>query len=223
MEEQQLTEKEAMHNKIFDKIEEIYQRKSKDGKPTGKNFVTHLIRAYMPVNKIHKLWDSKDKKLKCAITGHGLCTIDDAFKALNSEGMDAKLMEHLKATFNGFEQEHPLKKELKGRVLAYSGKDTDTAMCLDAVQAFIDWVQTKILAGDKHIHWVISDMRRKETINQVRQKLPDAADQAKIDKLEKISKKPQRATMALGDLAALKELQEKLKQQESENVNNNSK
>lgn len=221
MEEKQLTAQEATHNKIFDKIEEIYQRKSKDGKSTGKNFITHLIRAYLPVNKIHKLWDSKNKKIKCAITGHGLCTIDDAFKALNSEGMDEKLMQYLKSSFNGFEQEHPLKKELKGRVLAYSGKDTDTALCLDAVQAFVDWVQTKMLQGDKHINWVVSDMRRKEMVSEVRKKLPNAEDQAKIDKLEKISKHPKRATTSLGDLAALKELQEKLKLQE-DGANDNS-
>lgn len=202
---------------IIKKIEEIYQSKNKEGKPTGKGFMTHLIRAYFPIDKIHKIWDSPKSNLKCAITGYGVCTIEDAFKALHSEGMDKKLMDHLKSMFK---EEgpgvHPLKSELKGKVIGYTGEKTDTVMCLEAVQAFVVWLQNKILSGDTHIQWLMSDMRKSATINSIRERLPDEEDQKKIDRLEKLAKKPQRATMSLGDLATLKELQEKLKLQEEQ-------
>jgi len=201
---------------IINKIEEIYNSKNKEGKSTGKNFITHIIRAYTPVGKIQKIWDSSSKNLKCAITGHGVCTIEDAFQALHSEGMDKKMIEHLKAWGRGEAgiAESPFVKQLEGKVIGYTGQKTDTVMCLDAVEAFIAWLQHKILIGDKHISWVVGDMRKKEFIKVVREKLPAQEDQQRIDILEKASKHPKRATMSLGDMSALQELQQKLKNQE---------
>lgn len=201
---------------IINKIEEIYSSKNKEGKPSGKNFITHIIRAYTPIGKIQKIWDSPSKNLKCVITGHGVCTIEDAFQALHSEGMDVKLMEHLKACAKGEAGivQSPFMEQLKGKVIGYTGQKTDTVMCLDAVEAFIAWLQHKILTGDKHVSWVVGDMRRKEVIEVVRKKLPSQEDKKKIDTLEKISKHPKRATMSLGDMTALQELKQKLKNQE---------
>lgn len=199
---------------IFKKIEEIYNTKNKEGKPTGRNFITHLLRAYFPVDKSKKIWDSPKKNLKCAITGHGLCTIVDALTALHSEGMDKKMIEHMKAWANGEVKENPMRTELQGKILGWSGKDTDTALCEEAIQGLFNWYATKILNGDKHINWVIKDMQRQQVFTEVRKKLPDVEDQKKIDRMEKISKKPQRATMSLGDLGILNELHDKLKQQE---------
>jgi len=209
-----MTSEEMSQDNIIKKIEEIYQSKNKEGKPTGKGFMTHLIRAYFPVDKIHKVWDSPKNNLKCAITGYGVCTIEDAINALYSDGMNEKMMKHMQGMFRGESGVSPMWTELKGKVIGYTGDKTDTVMCLEAVQAFIVWLQNKILSDDKHINWLISDMRKDATISAIRTKLPAAEDQQKIDRLEKIAKKPQRATMSLGDVVALKELQEKLKLQE---------
>lgn len=212
-----MTAEEMSQDNIIKKIEEIYQSKNKEGKATGKGFMTHLIRSYFPVDKIHKVWDSPKKNLKCAITGYGVCTIEDAINALYSDGMNEKMLAHMQGMFRGESGVSPMWEELKGKVIGYTGEKTDTVMCLEAVQAFIVWLQNKILMGDKHINWLVSDMRKSATINAIRERLPEAEDQAKIDRIEKIAKKPQRATMSLGDLAALKELQEKLKLQEENN------
>ena len=209
-----MTAEEMSQDNIIEKIEEIYQSKNKEGKSSGKGFMTHLIRAYFPVDKVHKVWDSPKKNLKCAITGYGVCTIEDAINALYSDGMNEKMMKHMQGMFRGDSGVSPMWAELKGKVIGYTGEKTDTVMCLEAVQAFIVWLQNKILSGDSHINWLISDMRKTATINAIRTKLPDAEDQEKIDRLEKIAKKPQRATMSLGDMSALQELQVKLKLQE---------
>jgi hypothetical protein len=211
---------EQFNDEIFAKIEEIYNRKDENGKPTGRGFITHLIRAYTPIDKITKVWDSPKKDLKCVITGFDVCTIEDAFAALHSEGMDKKLIEHLQATMKGEPAVSPMKEQLKGKVLAYTGKDTTTVMCLDAVQVFIAWIQNKTLQGDKHMNWLIHDMRRKNTIQAIREKLPNPEDQKKINRVEQFTKKPKGATMSLGDLTILQELQTKLKAQESDKQNN---
>lgn len=206
---------EQFRDEIITKIEEIYQSKNKEGKATGKSFITHLVRAYFPVNKIGKIWDSPKNNLKCAITGYNVCTIEDAFKALHSDGMDKKMLDHMKAWGKGEAiEESPMKAELKGKVIGYTGQNTDTVLCLDAVQAFIVWVQNKILHGDNHISWILNDMRKSQQISLIRTKLPDPEDQKRIDILEKASKHPKRATMSLGDMSALQVLQAKLKAQE---------
>jgi hypothetical protein len=205
---------------ILKKIEEIYVTKNKEGKPTGKNFITHLLRAYFPIGKAQKVLDTpKGKVMKCAITGQKLMAADEIFYALhNADGQFMKdMVKHMQFQINPenkSEIEHPLAKITNGRLLGLTGEKTDTYLCHEALQELFNWYATKILMGDKHVNWVIKDMQRQAVIQQVREKLPDAEDQKKIDRVEQLSKKPKRATMSLGDLHVLTELHEKLKQQE---------
>lgn len=207
---------------IFEKIEEIYQSKNKEGKPTGKNFITHLLRAYFPLHKTQKVLDTpKGKEMKCAITGQKLMAADEIFYAMqNADGQFMKdMIQHLKVSVLNPEDkpavEHPLAKIANGRLLGLTGEKTDTFLSHDAVQELYNWYATKILNGDKHINWVIKDMQRQTVIQKVREKLPEAEDQKKIDRVEKISKQPKRATTSLSDMAILQELAEKLKQSEN--------
>ncbi len=201
------------HDKIVAKIEEIYTRKNKEGKETGKGFINHLLKAYLPVSKIQKVWETKPK-MRCCITNAPLCSIEDVWQITNKEEMGKKLVDHMAAAFRGENTPHPLKVELKGRVLAYTGENTETFMCLEAAQAFITWFQNKILHGDKNVSWVVKNIRTQETISAIRKKLPKDEDQKVVDMLEKKAKHPQRATYSLGEMASLKILQEKLKQEE---------
>lgn len=105
------------------------------------------------------------------------------------------------------------KRKIIRRVVGLVGENTDTYLCQEAYQGLYDWYCTKILHGDNHVAWIVKDEQRKTVISKVREKLPDAEDQKTIDKLEKISKHPQRATTSLGDMVALQVLQEKLRQQ----------
>lgn len=221
MEKAQAKTREEYRDELILKIEEIYNCKDKDGKLVSKNFITHLIRAYFPLNKIRKIWDNpKKKNLKCVITGHSLCTIEDAFKALNSEGMGEKLMGHLKAAFNGFDSEHPMKAQLKGKIMAYSGKDTDTVMCLEALEAFITWFQMKALGDDKHIAWLSQDIMRKEREKNfkenklIKESQPKTEDEKNEEIIRAKMKNPKPATMSLGDLSSLQELKAKFQLQE---------
>jgi hypothetical protein len=196
--------------KIIEKIEKLYQDKK------SKSFVIHLVRSYSPFEKIQKVWDSK-AAMRCCITNTPLCSIQDVWEITNSEGMDKKIVDHMSASFSGENPVHPIKEALKGRVLAYTGENTKTYMCLEAAQGFMTWLQNKILLDDKNISWVIKSMRTQETIKHIREKMPDENDQKIIDMLEKKTKHPQRATYSLGETLELKMLQEKLKLKEKKN------
>lgn len=208
---------EQRSEEIFLKIEEIYQRKSKDGKPVGKNFVTHLLRAYFPVGKAQRVIDVPEKLMKCAITGQSLFAVGELWNSIQEDKDFFKNM--TKSMFSHIDPEaekvdSPIAKIANGRVIGITGENTDTYLCQESYEGLFNWYANKILHGDKHISWVIHDMRRKNTITSIREKLPAAEDQKKIDRIEKISKHPERATMSLGDLSVLQELQAKLKQQE---------
>jgi hypothetical protein len=209
------------------KIEEIYQSKNKDGKPTGKNFITHLIRSYFPLGKCKNVVDVPEKPMKCAITGQKLMASGEILIAMqNDKGFfkdiltKASLMydidpETKEATLP--KVEHPFSKVANGRLLGLTGIDTDTYLCHEAYQALYNWYAGKILHGDNHINWVANDERKKSTIKVIRELLPDTEDQKKIDRAEQLLKRPKRASMSLGDVSALQELQAKLKMQENEN------
>lgn len=215
------SEQEQRDAEIFNKIEEIYQRKNKEGKPVGKNFLTHIIRAYFPMNKIQRVIDVPEKPMKCAITGQKLFALGEIWNAMHdNDGTFMKdMMKHMSYQISPDDKEpvqNPFEKVTNGRVIGHTGEKTDTYLCHEAIQGLFNWYATKILTGDKYINWLGHDMRRQHVVSSIRKKLPDAEDQKKIDKLEKISKHPKRATMSLGDMTALQELQAKLKKQEKE-------
>lgn len=203
-------------DQIIKKIEEIYQGKNKDGKPTGKNFITHLLRAYFPQGKASRVLDIPEKPMKCAITGQKLFAIGEIWNEMQNPEFFKNMTNSMIAniTPGADKVEHPIAKIANGRVVGITGENTDTYLCQESYEALFNWYADKILRGDKHISWVIKDMRVKSAIQSVREKLPEAEDQKKIDRAEQILKHPKRATMSLGDIAALKELQEKLKLKE---------
>jgi hypothetical protein len=206
---------------IIQKIEEIYQSKNKDGKPTGKNFITHLIRSYFPLGKCKNVVDVPEKPMKCAITGQKLMASGEILIAMqNDKGFFKDIAKTLlidPETKETVENQHPFSKVANGRLLGMTGIDTDTYLCHEAYQALYNWYAGKILHGDNHINWVANDERKKSTIKVIRELLPDTEDQKKIDRAEKLLKRPKRASMSLGDVSALQELQAKLKMQENEN------
>ena len=212
---------EQIINEIEIKIEEIYQRKDKDGKPKGKGFVTHLLCSYLPVQNINKVWDSKDNNLRCAITGTKLCTIEDAFQVLHSEGMDKKILDHMRSTLAGEVGVSPMKEELKGKVIAHTGKDTTTMLCLVGILALIQWYQNKILQKDKHVVWVANEIMRKNAPKPIKKERAPETEEEKNNRIareeevekEKAARKFKKTTTSLGDMSALQKLKEKMMQE----------
>lgn len=212
--EQDLQEKRM--NEIILKIEEIYNTKNKEGKPTGRNFITHILRAYFPQGKAHRVMDIPEKPMKCAITGQKLFAVGEIWNEIQNPEFFKSMTKAMISQLDPSKEkvENPLIKVANGRVVGITGENTDTYICQEAYEAIYNWYVTKILQDDKHISWVMRDMKIKSTINSVREALPEQDDQNKINRMEHILKHPKRATTSLGDMAILQELQEKLKAQE---------
>lgn len=205
-------------DQIYKKIEEIYTSTNKEGKPTGKGFISHLIRAYFPQGKAVRVMDSPKKPMKCSITGVGLFGIDEVYKHMTSEeGIKAFKQSMLVALDpEKYEKTNHIEEFKKGREMAVIGQDTDRYLSHDAYQVFYNWMIDKLFREDKHIAWLLKDIRNKIVFKEMRKQVPEEKFQKTINTLEQVTKNPnKKASLSLGDLAALQELKAKFESDES--------
>jgi hypothetical protein len=88
-----------------------------------------------------------------------------------------------------------------------TGEKTTTFMSIEGYRDFFDWVITKSLSGNKHINWLLGDIRRDSFLEREKQ-IGDENIQNKVKKLEP---KKRGATYSLGDASvALLKLKEQL-------------
>lgn len=200
------------NQKIFNKIEALYNLTDESGKQKNKTFFSHLIKAYLPVNNLTVAVAKpkrKDKKAKCVFTKKELVTLDQAKSGVDIEAMRVKMDEFAKSFDSEkgcFTSSTPMKQLFNGNVLAIQGKDTETYMSQESFATFITWVMAKIAEGDKHIKWTISQMKGTKFHPGI----------IISDKKPEKKQKPVHAystgssTTTLGDLSELQKLRDKL-------------
>ena len=176
--------------------------------PKSRNFLNHLVRAYMPVSNVQKVWETPAKDFNCVITKEPLFSSQDILKGIQSEEFQTAFMENLKAMFDDkIELKSPIATVVGDRKMGVTGKDTTTFMSVPTYQAFCDWVITKTLKGDKHIIWLISGINR----NSFMKRAENIQDEEVQNKIKSVNKaKDRTATYTLGDAS---EALLKLKQQ----------
>lgn len=191
---------------IYEKIDSLYTKDEK-----SKNFVLHLIRSYLPIDKIEKVWDKPTdlKKFKCAITGAKLISIGEIFEGIHSEEFKANFSANLKKQFETGEP--MLADVVKGRILGYQGKETNTYMCEEAIGELFNWVSTKILQGDGKINWTMRQMQAKQFLGKF-DKFGDDETKKQVNRIKQVVNKP--ATAKLSDNDVLQALKNKLEASE---------
>jgi len=208
---------EKHEQEIFDKIEEIYNSVDKSGSPKGKNFVTHLMRAYFPVGKCQRVLDVPEKSMKCAITGQKLFAVGELWNEMQNPEFFKSMTKSMIARIDPEAEkvENPMAKIANGRVIGLTGEKTDTYLCQEAYQQLYNWMATKLLTGDKHINWVMKSMRSKEMVNHIKKVLPEEENKPLVKRAEQLANHPKKAT--LGDLSILQQIKEKMEAKEKEN------
>lgn len=195
-------------NKIFDKLEEMYKKDEK-----SKNFVLHLVRAYMPIDKITKVLEKPAdlSKFKCALTSVKLISADEIFQGINTDEFKANFINDLKIVLDESGQQvkkdPAILKVTNGKLLGFTGKDTNTYMCNEACEQLLNWVSTKILQGDSKINWTVRSMQGKNQPKKKNTQRPQSSQTSQM------VHKP--ATSSLGDFSVLQSLKDKLEKQEN--------
>jgi hypothetical protein len=192
---------------IFVKLDEMLNNTKK------RNFLNHLVRSYVPFNKVEKVFDTPKGPFKCVLTDVKLFSIQDIFEGTQTEEFKKDLLDSLKfALDNNTPSMTPMKKLVGDRVLSVTGDKTTTFMSIEAYSLFYDWVITKSLTGNKHINWLLGDIRRESFIERAKQ-IDNPFIQTKVKKIE-----PKRhgATYSLGSTSdALSKLKEQLEKDET--------
>ena len=183
------------------------------GDSKKRNFLNHLVRSYIPISKVEKVFDKPKSFFVCVLTNEELCSIEDIFEGIQTEGFKKDFFDSLKLALDDKTPNITAIKKLIGdRKLGVSGEKTTTFMSLDVFLEFFDWVITKSLIGDKHINWLLGDIRRESFLERAKQ-IGDENIQNRVKKLEP---KKHGATYSLGEaseaLLKLKESLEKIKQ-----------
>jgi hypothetical protein len=128
--------------------------------PKSRNFLTHLIKNYIPTSNIEKVLTKPNSAFKCVLTKDELSSVEEIISGIESEdyrkNFNDYLTHFLDKSFNG---ETPIGKLIGEKKMGFTGKETTTFMCFNALQEFYNWVIYKSLSGNKHINWVLGDKR----------------------------------------------------------------
>jgi len=175
--------------------------------PKSKTFLNHLVKSYMPITNVEKVWDKPKSDFKCVISRDSLFSIQDILEGMQTEEYKKDFMTFLKSMFDEkADRTTPMAKLVGEKKLGVTGKDTTTFMSLDAFQGFYEWVIDKAFKGDKHINWLLGGIRHSAFIER-------ASRMGDVDIQNKAAKKEnaKTATFSLGDASdALSKLKAEL-------------
>lgn len=194
---------------IYKKIEDTYNSEK------GKNFITHLLRSFIPINRSSKLMDDTRKlKLVDCITGEKLCDVNQHFGIMMDGGGIEAMMDNLKAsakaTVDGKEEydapESVKKLRSKLKPLAITSAKSDKLMTQETLEQLFNFYATEMLKGNGHINWIANNERGKDMVNAGKK-----SGYIKNDHEAKVVKKAtERAKMSLGDMSVLQELKQRM-------------
>lgn len=195
----------AETNKIHKRLDRLFES------PKSKNFINHLVRSYLPVYKIEKVVERPKGRFKCVITDQSLISLNEAFEGIQSDDFKNDFLQHARTMFDEEQRtESPMKKMLKGRVLAFTGEKTDTYMSQEGFHAFYDWVVGKMLKGDKHINWLLSSMQREQFLDRAELVADDEESKKALAKIKSHTNKGRKPSTTFGDLEVLQQLKAKM-------------
>ena len=119
--------------KIKDQIINSYQTEK------GKNFISHLIRSFYPLNKSSYLVDNtttNQPKIKCCLSGEQIFAIKE----------DTKLIA-----------------DSTNENYAIKCKGSNKFLSKKALMVLFNFIETENTNGNKHINWIIKEEMRKES------------------------------------------------------------
>ena len=196
-------------DEIFSKLDAMLADSKK------RNFLNHLVRSYVPISKVERVFDKPKGPFNCVLTNVQLYSLNEVLEGTQTEEFKKDFFDSLKIALDDKTPSiTPIKKLIGDKKLGVSGENTTTFMSLDAFQEFFDWVITKSLIGDKHISWLLGNIRRESFLERAKQ----IGDENLKVKIEKIEPKKRGATYSLGDASdALLKLKENLEKNEIKN------
>lgn len=183
--------------------------------PKSKNFVNHLINAYLPIYKSTKVLEFEDKKEhKCNVCNQDLIDAGTVFQRIHGskdfmEDSMSQLIKSVKGEEIPREERAMIKHITHGAIMAWTGKETTTYLCLNCIENLLSLVTNGLLREDKNIVWIINKMKRSEVFNHFKENpLLDREEKEKVEQIQKNIEK--KKVVTFGDLEVLQKLKAKM-------------
>lgn len=182
--------------------------------PKTKNFLNHLVRSYIPTTNIEKVWETPKGSFNCVLTKEPLFSTQYILEGIQTEDFKETFMDSLKNMFDeNIEKENAMIKLIGEKKMGVTGNGTTTFMSYQAAQEFYNWVITKSLKGDKHINWLLGNIRRESFIKRA-ETIDDSYVRDKVNKIT--SHKSHRSSFTIGDTSdVLMKLKQKMEANEN--------
>lgn len=174
--------------------------------PKSRNFLNHLVRAYLPVSQVDKVWDKPKGPFKCVLTKVDLISVQEIMDTIQSEEYKHKFIENIKMIFaedGSVTSASPIVQLIGNKMLGCTGTATTTFMSYPAFQEFYNWVVTKIFKNDKHICWLLKTINKEQFMTRA-ETIQDDMVQRKVKAIKQETVKP--ASFTLGELDSFKKL-----------------
>ncbi len=203
---------------IYNRIKDTYYSEK------GKNFICHLIRAFLPISKV-SLIQKASGKMECCITNKVLLSVEELTEILRGQDPESVMAYLVKKTNdwsskgNGDTNGHPMDKLLKRKFMGIKCNTSEKYLSEMAWQELNRFAVDEVTNGNKHISSVIVDQKKKEENPDKqgigrRKKNDIKVDRTKVEVQEYVNPKP--AVQTLSDNSILKQLSEQMSKAETE-------
>jgi len=170
------------------KIQEYFDEMYKGAR--SKKFVLHLIRAYIPVSNVEKLWGAPMRNFRCCISEKPLAAGNNILEKINDKAKNKIVLDFMVEPFSDSNMGNTKisKNFFKEKDLGVKGKDTETYMSLTMFNEFHKWVLLKILSGDKGVKEATQPYRTVEMLTVVSTLAKTDEEKARAESLIKKAK-----------------------------------
>lgn len=159
---------------IYKKIESVYKTEK------GKNFISHLIRSFFPIDKANFMFgfeEDKKREMKCCITGETTYTKEDLLKLVIGQNKEHSIFVE-RLMINAHEIIGGEKKEASPELLKFEedslkmkqnlaviSEHSDKVLSQLAFRQLHNFVASELLRDNGHINWLLGQERAKAYIN----------------------------------------------------------
>lgn len=173
-------------------------------KDRSKNFINHIIKAYIPPYNVEKIYEEPDYKFTCALTEEPLIALNDV-KEHMGEGNEEKHEKNISTMFlEESNSDHPYRKtKIDGKEVGITSTKSETYLSYHTFLILYDWVVEKYFTGNKQIKRLLRGVDEDILMvkaNELRDK--NDAIHNELSKMEAEKRK----TTTFGDLEALQKL-----------------
>ncbi len=137
-----------MNKKIQEHFDKMYEGEK------SQKFMIHLLRAYIPVSNVEKIWGAPMRNFRCCISEKPLTGGNTRLEELKD---GKRLLNYMAEPFtdeNITDLSAP-KEFFKNKELGVKGKDTKTYMSVAMFGEFYQWVLIKVLEDDNGVYKAI--------------------------------------------------------------------